>query len=353
MSKFDHLIKEINKRSKSNVVKVGIQRDDPPRLPSGIFQLDLAMGGGLPLGRVSVVYGPESSMKTSLCLKWIAQAQKLYPEKRAAFMDVEGTLTESWAAKMGVDHTSLAYVEPKHAEQAVDVLEALTYAEDLSVIVVDSLAAFVTQRELDSSAEDSMVGVAGILINKLYRKLGRAMSVAHDEGRMPTVVLINQVRFKIGVMHGDPETMPGGPAFKYASSMTLRTYGKDEMDKEVSGTLPAYKKVSVIIKKHKVPIVAKNCEFSLALQPIPKYGLKVGESYDLGSIMHYLKSLGFLKKGEKSGWLVHDDHGEILIEAKTQDAIETQIVADEAFGQKIRDLIVRTVIEKGDLIEPE
>ncbi len=353
MSKIQTLLAKFNKDANAEVIKVGIQREDPERLPSGIFQLDLATGGGIPVGRISVVYGTESSMKTTLCLKWIAQAQRRWPERKCVFVDLEGTFTGSWAKKLGVNTESLVYVDPKNAEQAVDVIEHLTYADDVSLIVVDSLAALVTQHELDSSAEKAMVGTQGLVINKLYRKLTRAMSVAQDEGRQPTFLFINQIRFKVGVMMGDPETMPGGPAFRYAASLVLRLYGKDEYLKELSQTLPAYKKVSVIVKKWKVPITARNCEFMVATLANDKLKLAVGDSYDMGTIFHYLKHYELLVKGGKTGWILRDEHGEIHAEVKTQDALETKIRADEAFAKTVRDLIVRVVIEQGDQIDAE
>jgi len=353
MTKLKTLLDKFNKDHHSEVVKVGIQREDPPRLPSGIFQLDLATGGGIPLGRITVVYGTESSMKTTLCLKWIAMAQKLWPQKRCVFVDLEGTFSVGWAKRLGVDTDSLVYAQPSNAEQAVDVIEHLTYADDVSVIVVDSLAALVTQHELDSDAEKAMVGTQGLVINKLYRKLTRALSVASDEGRQPTFIFINQIRFRVGVQHGDPETMPGGPSFKYAASLVLRLYGKDEYTKELSTALPAYKVVSVIVKKWKVPVTSRNCKFMVATLPNEKLRLAVGDSYDMGTIIHYLKHYELLLKDGKTGWVLRDEHGEVVAETKTLDALETKITDDEAFGTLVRTLILRVVVEKGDVIEAD
>jgi recombination protein RecA len=352
MSKLTTLVAKFNKDKAATVVKMGIQKEDPARLPSGIFQLDLATGGGAPIGRTTVIFGTESSMKTTLCLKYIAQAQRKWPERKCVFVDLEGTFTVGWAKRMGVDTDALAYAKPKNAEEAVDLIESLTYADDISVIVVDSLAALVTQHELNSEAEKAMVGTQGIVINKLYRKLTRAMSVAEDEGREPTVFLINQIRFKVGVTHGDPETQPGGPSFKYAASLALRLYGKDEYVKELSSSLPAYKKISCIVKKWKVPITSRNCEFMVALLPNEKLKLTVGDSYDMGTILHYLKHYDLLTKG-KTGWTLCDDHGEIIAEVKTLDALETKLRDDEVFSAAVRSLIVRVVVEKGETIDPE
>jgi recombination protein RecA len=356
MSKLSTLVAKFNKDHDKEIATLGvggIQREDPERLPTGIFQLDLATGGGIPVGRVSVIFGPESSMKTTLCFKLIASAQKRWPDKKCVFVDLEDSMSAKWAQRMGVNTETLAYAKPQHAEQAVDLIESLVYAEDVSLIVVDSLAAMVTQHELDSPAEKAMVGTQGILINKLYRKLTRAMSVSKDSGNTPTVVCINQIRFKVGTVYGDPETMPGGQSFKYAASMVLRLYGKDEFVKEVSKSLPAFKKISAIVKKWKVPITSRSCEFMLALLPNEKLKLDVGDSYDAATVTHYLKHYELMVKAGKSGWAIRDEHGEILAEAKTQDALETKMRDDDAFREQVRALIVRVVIEKGDHIDPD
>ena len=147
------LVKGINKKSSKDIATVGITYADPDRLSTGYFALDLATGGGVPIGRVSIIYGPESSMKTTLALKLIANAKKRWPEKKAVFIDVEGHMSKSWAAAMGVDVDKLIYILPENAESVVDMVEAFTQAEDISVLALDSLAAMVTNHELNSDAD--------------------------------------------------------------------------------------------------------------------------------------------------------------------------------------------------------
>ncbi len=146
-----------------DIATIGLQIEDPQRLATGLFAFDLATGGGFPLGRVSILYGKEDSMKTTLYLKAIATAQRLYPKKTAVFVDVEGVIGKKWAQQMGVDVKKLGYVNPDNAEQMVDIVSELMYAEDVSVIVIDSLAALITQHELDKSAEDAIVGKSGMI----------------------------------------------------------------------------------------------------------------------------------------------------------------------------------------------
>lgn len=359
MSGLTTLIKQFNKDHKEEVLSIGVKANgievkDPERLPSGIFQLDLQLGGGIPTARVTTVYGPESCAKTTLCMKWIAQAQRKWPDKKAVLIDLEYTFSPTWGKTMGVDTDSLLYVTPATAEQCVDIVQSLLHeADDVSIIVIDSLAALITDREVGSAAEDSMVGVSGLLINKLYRKITHGMGRARSKGFCPTVVCINQLRYKIGVTRGDPETQPGGPSFLYSASMGLRLYGKDEFVKEVSTKLPAFKKVSVIVKKWKVPISGRNGEFLLALLPNEKFKLKVGDSYDIGTIMQYLKTYELLTKGAKSGWVLCDEHGEIILEAKTLDVFETKLRDDPAFSDRVRATVFRVVLDRGDMIDAE
>lgn len=346
MSSVDDLLQKFKKAYQRDLRDV--DDEDPPRIPSGIFALDLAIGGGFPAGRTTVLFGPPSSMKSTVALKAVASAQKMYPNLKHVYVDIEGSYSKEWAAKMGVDTGSIVVLAPDTAEQMVDVVEQLLYADDIGMVVVDSLAALTTNRELESSAEDALPGNAGILINKFYRKTTRALARRRADQNLkalPTLLCINQIRYKIGVIHGDPETMPGGPSFMFASSMTLRLYGKDEMDKEVSDSLPAFKKVSVVVRKWKVPITSKNAEFMVALLPNQKFGLDVGGSYDLATILTYAKAYDLLTKAD-SGWqFLIPDTGE-LKPFQTQDKFKELLVMDPEFSESARRAIIARVVER-------
>jgi recombination protein RecA len=348
------LLKDFTKQYKDDTIAtMGAKIHDPDRLPSGLFAFDLATGGGIPEGRCTILYGTEDSMKTSLCLKLIAQAQKKYPDKSAVFVDVEGVFSRNWARTLGVDVDKLVYIHPDNAEQMVDIVEGILYTEDASLVVVDSLAALLTTHESEKSAEDAIVGRTGLVINKFYRKMSMALGKARRAGRNPSVLCINQIRFKIGVTHGNPETMPGGPSFKYASSMTIRLYGKDIMETAVSKSLPAYKELSMIIQKHKVPILAKKGILQVALMPIPEYHLEVGEAYDWNTLLAYLKSMELLTKvsDKKGGWqFVHPSTGEVSI-FKKQDELKAQIYADPAFAQEVKSGLIAAMMQTDEVIE--
>ena len=330
------IVNDYNKAAKRDVIHTGVYKENTERLPTGVFPLDYSLGGGIPVGRISVFYGHESSAKTTICLHLIANMQKLHPEKTAVFVDVEGHFDSDWAKTIGVDVDKLLYVIPQSAEETIDVSESLLYGEDLSILVVDSLAAMVTENELNNTASKAVVGGAGLAINKMYRKLSRAIGVAKMNGNFPAVVLINQVRSKVGVMYGDPEVMPGGKAFMFASSLTVRLYGKPEMADDVHKELPAYRKISAIVKKYKVPIISQKCEFLMATLPIPNIGLGVGQVNSWGFILLYLKNAGYVKGSE----LILPDTGEVWTFG-AQKEMKVKYFNDPEFAERLRSCVLQ------------
>ena len=350
MTTVKELIDAQNKALKKVIGGIGLAIEDPERLPSDIFSLDLAIGGGAPLGRCMLIYGMEASMKTTLALKFIASYQRRYPDKKCVFIDIEGHLSPSWAKKFGVIWEKLLYIRPDNGEQAVDLCEALAMADDVGVIAFDSIAALVTQGELDKGAEDVIVGKAGLLVNKLYRKMGHALTHAAQGKSFPLVVFINQIRFKIGVMFGSPETLPGGPSInQFLSSLTLRVSAKDKFLKETD-KLPSYKVVTVTIKKEKIPILNKNCEYTIALRDLPELGLKLGDSYSWNTVLLYAKKLELLKP-VKGGWATSMTGTELVF--KTQDEMKEKYHTDVGFGDIVRKAIIDRALSHGDVMEAE
>ncbi|MCA9035865.1 MAG: recombinase RecA [Planctomycetaceae bacterium] len=183
-----------------------------PGIPSGALSLDLALGGrGFPRGRIIEMYGPESSGKTTLALHAIASAQK--EGGIAAFIDAEHALDPSWARKIGVNLDDLLVSQPSYGEEALQIVEMLVKSNAVDIIVVDSVAALVPKAELDGEIGDSHVGLQARMMSQAMRKLTGAISRAKT-----TVIFINQLREKIGVMFGSPETTPGGKALKFYCS---------------------------------------------------------------------------------------------------------------------------------------
>jgi len=305
----------------------------PPviRQPTGIFELDFYLGGGFPRGRYSIVYGPESSNKTNIALLAIAQAQKRKDVcNKAVFVDIEKTFTPSWAQQLGVDVDNLLVADPAYGEQAVDMIDALIRADDVGIIVVDSIAALISNKEIAKSSEEYDVGTSALLIKRMVNKMMIAFGEERKRGHDPCVILINQRRFKPAVQFGDPEVMPGGEAQRFLASLILRTYGKNLVDTATNTTL--FKETNVVVKKSKVPIRAMSFKFDLCVNPTDTLG--VGETNSFNMVKSHLQSLGLMEKTAQ-GYVIAGVEGVW----PTQSAIQDSYRANHELTMKLQNLV--------------
>jgi len=278
---------------KGSVMKLG-QKDqalDIEAISTGSLSLDIALGiGGLPKSRIVEIYGPESSGKTTLALQVIAESQKTGGV--CAFVDAEHALDPTYARKLGVDTSELLISQPDTGEQALEIADTLVRSGAVSVLVIDSVAALTPRAELEGDMGDTHVGLQARLMSQALRKLTGSISKSNT-----MVIFINQIRMKIGVMFGSPETTAGGNALKFYSSvrMDIRRIGAIKEKDEIIGN-----QTRVKVVKNKVAPPFKVVEFDIM------YGegiSKMGELIDLGAKANIIEKSGawYAYKGEKIG----------------------------------------------------
>ena len=288
----DLAVSQISKQfGDGSIMKLGdAHKIDVETSPSGTLSLDLALGGGYPKGRIIEIYGPESSGKTTLALHAVAELQK--QGGTAAFIDAEHALDPQYAARLGVNTNDLLVSQPDNGEQALEIVETLVRSNAVDIIVLDSVAALVPQAEIDGDMGDSLPGLQARLMSQALRKLTGIINKSKA-----TVIFINQIRMKIGVMFGNPETTTGGNALKFYASQRLdiRRIGQIKQGDDVIGN-----RVRVKIVKNKIAPPFRQAEFDIMYNE----GISTtGDVLDL-AVMHDIvqKSGSFYKyNGETIG----------------------------------------------------
>ena len=315
---------------KGSVMKLGdFQAMNVEAIPTGALGLDIALGiGGVPRGRIIEVFGPESSGKTTLALHVIAEAQKAGGE--AAFIDAEHALDPVYAKHLGVDIDNLIVSQPDTGEQALEITESLVRSGALDVIVVDSVAALVPKAEIDGDMGDSHIGLQARLMSQALRKLAGAINKSKT-----VLIFINQLREKVGIMFGNPETTPGGRALKFYASVRLdiRKVENIKQDGEVVGN-----RAKVKVVKNKVAPPFREAEFDIV------YGKgisKEGNILDMGVNLDIVEKSGswFSYNGERIGQ-GRENVKQYLLENKAiMDEIEAKIRENfaQAFEKSLGD----------------
>jgi recombination protein RecA len=311
---------------KGSVMRLGSDERAPVEvIPTGSIALDVALGiGGLPRGRIVEVYGPESSGKTTVALHAIANAQRA--GGIAAFIDAEHALDPEYAKKLGVDTDALLVSQPDTGEQALEIADMLIRSGSIDIIVIDSVAALVPKAEIEGEMGDSHVGLQARLMSQALRKLTGALS-----NTKTTAIFINQLREKIGVFFGSPETTAGGKALKFYASVRLDIRRIETLK---DGTDAIGNRTRVKVVKNKMAAPFKQAEFDIM------YGVGISRE---GSLIDFGVEHGVVKKsgawytyeGEQLGQGKENSRNYLLENAKVADEIEQKILAKLGIGQPI------------------
>lgn len=280
----DQITKQFGEGS---IMKLGeAHKVDVELIPSGTLSLDIALGGGYPKGRMIEIYGPESSGKTTLTLHAIAEVQR--KGGTAAFIDAEHALDPSYAKKLGVDTDNLLVSQPDNGEQALEIAETLVRSNAVDLVVIDSVAALVPQAEIDGEMGDSQMGLHARLMSQAMRKLTGIINKSKT-----TVIFLNQIRMKIGVMFGNPETTTGGNALKFYTSVRIdiRRTGQIKEGEDIIGN-----RTKVKIVKNKIAPPFRTAEFDIM------YGEGISKT---GDVLDLAVQHGIV--GKAGAWFDYND----------------------------------------------
>lgn len=339
------------------------------RIPTEIWPLDRALGGGWIVGRIHNLFGPKSGGKTTTLLRTIANAQKMcstcwtYPmlydlvtgevfdepkclckkfrETVCAYIDVEGTWDETWARRLGVNVERLLLSQPDHAEQSLDIGEALLRSEQVDVMGLDSIAFLTPAKEIEESTAKETMGVQPRLVGKGIRKFVSALNWAGNQGRRPTIFMTNQIRMKLGVMFGNPETTSGGMAPGFSATSEVRfNAGKYTMEPEPKDPSPGfmarplYCDMSFRIEKNKGDVPRMEGGYRLILTETETKG--IGEVNDEETIVDVAEERGMVTK-DKGFWMVGGEKYD------TRSKIVEKLLLDKTFKQRFRNTLMRLI----------
>ena len=324
-------------KDKKALVQRGGEVFSLKRLKTEIFNLDVATGGGIPLHRISLFYGLKSSGKTTTALKVIAEYQKQI-KNEVVYIETENTLNKEWLTTCGVDLNKLVIVSPASAEETGDIINELIKKKTGCLIVVDSLAHLTPYEEKEKSVAEWQQGLLARILNKSLRKWVIEMNTIREKDMIPTIILINQVRQKIGVLYGDPETCPGGLGVGFVTSIEIRFWVTSSSYKYVvDKNCPDYVEIHFNVVKNKTFIPKIEGSWKLALRA--HEGYNAGEVIDIHDVVKAMVTYGYIKK----------EKGKYTLDKETfssQDEIEQYLKEHKDFFKKLKSEVTEWVVKK-------
>ena len=316
-SDIESLKQKVIKKFGKGVMRRASEKPPWKHIPTGIFTLDMALHGGIPRSQMTLIFGRESSGKSTLALKVIGSAQEMLPDQETILIDIEGTFDEIWAARHKVDNDKLWLVQPDTGENALDIADEVLKLPNVSVIVVDSLAALIPYKEKDASTEDDLPGLQARLIGKFVRKIISSLVAQRKHREIPTIILLNQWRSRF-VRMGDPRILPGGQAQHYSSFAKIEILNKEQMGKDdLEQDTVDFNEHSFKIIKNKEGVAIRHGEFKMIRNPANELGQ--GFIDDAVTVATWARKFGVITGSGKGGFQIEgiDKKFRILADIET------------------------------------
>jgi recombination protein RecA len=302
-SELKDVIKDVEKLYGKGVLTPATKVANFTHVDTGIFVLDFALLGGVVEGLASMMYGWESSGKSTVCLRLVANKQKKHPKKTVVWVDTEGTFDKTWAEKHGIDLAKLTICTPSSGEQAVDMVDALSTAKEVSMVVLDSIPATVPSEILEKSAQDETISKLARLMGKLCSKLQMNRIKERRRGHHVDMVFINQFRMNVGAMYGDPRVLPGGKQINFFCSTKVELKAKEITGADDYGNKIALRNAHTFkISKTKSGSSIRDGEFEMTTDPSDPLGLGVIDDYK--TVASFAKKMGYITGGGAS-WKIY------------------------------------------------